>query len=80
MSDADVSNMIESLVREEHKLWDREASGEATEAERKRLDEIKVQLDQYWDLLRQRRAKREFGLDDDDAQPRSPNVVEHYEQ
>ncbi len=80
MSDADVSTMIESLVREEHQLWDREASGEATDAERRRLDEIKVQLDQYWDLLRQRRAKREFGLNDDDAQPRSPGIVENYEQ
>ena len=80
MSDADVSTMIESLVREEHQLWDREASGEATDAERRRLDEIKVQLDQYWDLLRQRRAKREFGQDPDAAKPRDPSTVENYRQ
>ena len=80
MSDADVSNMIESLVREEHELWERESAGQASDADRSRLNEIKVQLDQYWDLLRQRRALREFGLDDESAQPRRPDVVEHYEQ
>jgi hypothetical protein len=72
--------MIESLVREEHELWDRESQGQATDSDRRRLNEIKVQLDQYWDLLRQRRALREFGLDDDAAQPRRPDVVENYEQ
>jgi hypothetical protein len=80
MSDADVSTMIESLVREEHELWERESAGDASDADRRRLGEIKVQLDQYWDLLRQRRALREFGLDDESAQPRRPDVVENYEQ
>ena len=80
MSDADVSNMIESLVREEHELWERESAGEASDADRRRLNEIKVQLDQYWDLLRQRRAKEEFGDDPDDAAVRSEEVVESYEQ
>jgi hypothetical protein len=80
MSDNDVHGMIESLVREEHELWDREAQGSASDSDRRRLNEIKVQLDQYWDLLRQRRALREFGLDDDAAQPRRPDVVENYEQ
>jgi RNA polymerase-binding transcription factor DksA len=45
-----------------------------------RLEEIRVSLDRCWDLLRQRRAKREFGLDPDDAQARSADTVEHYEQ
>lgn len=80
MSDTDVQGMIESLVREEHELWERESAGEASDGDRRRLNEIKVQLDQYWDLLRQRRALREFGLDDDAAQPRRPDVVENYEQ
>jgi hypothetical protein len=80
MSDDDVHGRIESLVREEHELWERESAGDASEADRRRLNEIKVQLDQYWDLLRQRRALREFGLDDASAQPRTPDVVEHYEQ
>jgi Protein of unknown function (DUF2630) len=80
MTDADVSNMIESLVREEHELWDREARGEASDSDRRRLSEIKVQLDQYWDLLRQRRALREFGLDDESAATRRPDTVENYEQ
>src|SRR4051794_39413720 len=48
MSDSDVSTMIESLVREEHELWERESAGDATDADRRRLGEIKVQLDQYW--------------------------------
>ncbi len=80
MTDDDVHGMIESLVREEHELWERESAGEASDADRRRLNEIKVQLDQYWDLLRQRRALREFGLDDESAQSRPPDVVEHYEQ
>ena len=45
-----------------------------------RLQEIKVSLDRCWDLLRQRRAHREFGLDPDDARARSADTVEHYQQ
>jgi hypothetical protein len=80
MSDDKVHSTIEQLVSEEHELWQNEAQGSASDADRRRLDEIKVQLDQCWDLLRQRRALREFGLDDDGAHVRREDVVEGYQQ
>jgi hypothetical protein len=80
MDDAQVHGTIESLVAEEHELWERESSGDATDDDRRRLQQLKVSLDQCWDLLRQRRALREAGLDDDAADVRSPEVVERYEQ
>ena len=54
--DDQLHGRIEDLVSEEHSLWDREAAGEATDADRQRLESLKVTLDQCWDLLRQRRA------------------------
>ena len=80
MDDAQVQARIEELVAEEHRLWDAESQGAASEADRQRLAEIKVGLDLCWDLLRQRRALEEFGLDADAAEPRSPDTVENYEQ
>jgi hypothetical protein len=80
MDETQIHTRIESLVAEEHELWEREASGNAGEAERRRLDELKISLDQCWDLLRQRRALREAGFDPDVAAVRSPEVVERYEQ
>jgi hypothetical protein len=78
--DDQLHGRIEELVSEEHSLWEREASGEATDSDRKRLDSLKVTLDQCWDLLRQRRALREAGLDPDAARVRDAEVVEHYQQ
>ncbi len=75
----DVHTHIEVLVAEEHTLWEREASGNGSEADRRRLAEIKVELDRYWDLLRQRKALQEFGRDPDDASLRSADTVEGYE-
>jgi Protein of unknown function (DUF2630) len=80
MDEAEVHATIEELVAEEHELWDREAAGDAGESDRLRLDELKVSLDQCWDLLRQRRALREAGRDTDAASVRSPEVVERYQQ
>ena len=80
MDDSQIHGKIEQLVSEEHELWEREAAGNAGEAERRRLQELKVTLDQYWDLLRQRRALRDANLDPDAAGARSPEVVERYEQ
>jgi hypothetical protein len=81
MADEQIHNRIEELVAEEHELYER-AGEEAglTDGERRRLDSIKVGLDQCWDLLRQRRALREAGGDPEGAQVRDPEVVEHYEQ
>ena len=78
--DEQIRNRIEELVGEEHKLWETESRGEASDGERRRLDELKLTLDQCWDLLRQRRALEEFGLDADAARVRTPEVVERYEQ
>jgi hypothetical protein len=79
-SDAEISSSIDELVQEEHRLWEAESRGEAGDAERRRLAEVKIQLDQCWDLLRQRRALEEFGRNPDSAQARSEEVVERYQQ
>ncbi|MGA2765426.1 MAG: DUF2630 family protein [Spirochaetia bacterium] len=74
--DQPVLGHIKRLVDEEHKLY---SQGKLAEDDRSRLDSIQVELDRCWDLLRQRRARREFGQDPDEAQVRSSRVVEHYE-
>jgi hypothetical protein len=79
-SDAEISSSIDELVQEEHRLWEAESRGEAGEAERRRLAEVKIALDQCWDLLRQRRALEEYGRNPDSAQVRSEDVVERYQQ
>ena len=61
MDDPQIHGAIDRMVEEEHQLWEREAAGEASDADRARLAELKVALDQCWDLLRQRRARREAG-------------------
>jgi len=80
MDDSQVHGEIERLVAEEHELWNRESSGQATDADRQRMQALKVALDQCWDMLRQRRAKREFGEDPEAAELRRPEVVENYWQ
>ena len=80
MNDSEIHARIEQLVTEEHELWESEAAGGATDSDRRRLDSIKVTLDQCWDLLRQRRALRSAGLDPDAANVRDEEIVEHYEQ
>jgi hypothetical protein len=80
MDDEQVRQRIEALVAEEHRLWDAEAAGSGSNDDRRRLDELKVSLDQCWDLLRQRRALEQYGRDPDDASPRSAETVENYEQ
>jgi hypothetical protein len=80
MDDSQIHGTIEGLVAEEHELWEREGAGNATDDDRRRLEQLKVSLDQCWDLLRQRRALREAGRDPDDAELRRSEVVERYEQ
>ena len=80
MDDAQIHATIEQLVAEEHELWNRQGEGMATEGDRRRLEEVKVSLDRCWDLLRQRRALREFGGDPDIARARPEDTVERYEQ
>jgi hypothetical protein len=80
MDDSQIHGTIEQLVAEEHDLWQRESDGTATDDDRRRLEALKVSLDQCWDLLRQRRALREAGLDPAAATARPSEVVERYEQ
>jgi hypothetical protein len=80
MDDKEIHRRIEELVAEEHRLWDDEASGGANETDRRRLESVKVTLDQCWDLLRQRRALREAGFDPEAAGVRGEETVEHYQQ
>ncbi len=77
--DDDTLGRINELADEEHELFAREAAGEATGADRERLAQVEVLLDQCWDLLRQRRARRSAGLDPDGAEARAVDVVEHYD-
>jgi hypothetical protein len=80
MDDAEVISRIGALVDEEHGL-ERQASQHGPDSDAAgRLREVEVALDQCWDLLRQRRARREMGQDPDDASVRPPDVVERYQQ
>jgi hypothetical protein len=77
MDEKDILARIHSLVDEEHGL--REGT-EHTDDQRARMQELEVQLDQCWDLLRQRRAKRQYGEDPEEAEARPPSEVESYLQ
>jgi hypothetical protein len=80
LDDPQIHSSIDRMVAEEHQLWEREAAGEATDADRQRLQALKVSLDQCWDLLRQRRARRDAGQNPEGAELRAPEIVERYEQ
>jgi hypothetical protein len=86
MDDQSILSRIESLVAEEHSLQHHEqddaerAQAEPLAADRERLEQVSVELDQCWDLLRQRRARRAAGQDPDEAQAREPGTVEKYLQ
>ena len=76
MKDENILKHITALVAEEQRL--RSDSTQAG-ANAEPLRQVEQQLDQCWDLLRQRRAKREFGEDPDSAKPRDPGEVDRYE-
>jgi uncharacterized protein DUF2630 len=84
MSDESILNRIEALVDEEHKLLRREqddaTDDDALADDRGRLEQVSVELDRCWDLLRQRRARRAAGVDPDGAQVRDAGTVENYRQ
>ena len=75
MDDQTIFDHITALVDEEHRL--RESEGSAQQ-NADRLKTVAEQLDQCWDLLRQRRARREFGEDPEGAKPRDVGTVEGY--
>jgi hypothetical protein len=78
MQDRQVIDRINEIAHEEHQLWEKEARGETTDSERERLQQLGVTLDQCWDLLHQRRARRAAGQDPDQASVRDPRTVEGY--
>jgi Tfp pilus assembly protein PilO len=84
MSDESIAARIERLVAEEHELRRREQTDstkvDELEADRERLQSVEVELDRCWDLLRQRRARAEFGQNPDEAEVRDADTVERYLQ
>ena len=81
MPDDTIFDRINSLANEEERLWERAADGGGLgTADKERLEVIKVELDQCYDLLHQREARRAAGLSPDEAQIRPPEVVERYQQ
>ena len=78
MDDTGLINNIDTLAREEHALFEKESHGKATPADQQRLAQLQAMLDQCWDLLRQRRAKREFGQNPDEAQMRDEKTIKGY--
>jgi hypothetical protein len=80
MDDEKLVEQIDTLVAEEHRLEQSHVGEGLSEEEAARMRSLEVALDQCWDLLRQRRARRNTGADPDDAEVRPPDVVERYQQ
>ena len=81
MQDSEILGQINTLVDEEHTLRERLQKGDLTaDEEHQRLRSVEEQLDQCWDLLRQRRARRDHGENPDDAASRPTGEVEGYLQ
>ena len=80
MDDNEITARIGELVDEEHQLRSRSVGSGVDDQTRNRLSQVEAQLDQCWDLLRQRRAREEFGENPDDAKPRPIDEVESYRQ
>ncbi len=80
MNDAPIRSHIEALVAEEHRLLEHGDRRSMAPADLARLEAVEIELDQYWDLLRQRRARRDAGQDPGAAQLRDAQTVEHYQQ
>jgi hypothetical protein len=78
VDDETVIRDINDLAREEHELFERESRGAASAGDRERLRRLQIMLDQCWDLLRQRRARREIGQDPNEARLRDEKTVEGY--
>jgi hypothetical protein len=71
---------INELVEEERALREAEAAGTIDDPGRERMHALELELDRTWDLLRQRRARRDFGENPDEAKERPAEVVENYLQ
>ena len=81
MDDKQILTQIDELIRTEHELREKVAEGKlSADAEQQQLRSVEEALDQCWDLLRQRRARKEFGESPDEAAPRPVQEVEGYMQ
>jgi hypothetical protein len=80
MDDSELVRRIGELADEEHALERSLTAESASDGDRQRLADLEVALDQCWDLLRQRRARRHAGVDPDSATVRPAGTVESYEQ
>jgi Protein of unknown function (DUF2630) len=80
MDDADIVHRIGELTEEEHNLERSHEGIEPSREELEKLRQIEVTLDQCWDLLRQRRARRAAGQNPDEVAVRPESVVEGYRQ
>ena len=80
MDDSEIVQRIHQLVDDEHRLNAMHEGELVTDDDRRRMRDLEVALDQCWDLLRQRRARRSAGLPADDAEVRTEGVVEGYQQ
>jgi len=80
MDDRSILSRVRDLVTEEKTLRAQHAGTGLGETDQARLQTLEEELDQCWDLLRQRRAKEEFGEDPNSAQARPPTEVESYLQ
>jgi hypothetical protein len=78
MKEKEILKLIKEMTEEEQRLYAK--GNEISDEEKSTLKSLQVQLDQFWDLLRQRRARKEFGDDPDKAKLRGPGTVENYEQ
>lgn len=78
MQDPGVLSHINELAHEEEELYSKAGRGELERPDKERLKVIQIELDQCWDLLHQRRARRSAGQDPDEAAVRPPGVVEGY--
>jgi hypothetical protein len=80
VDDQDIVNQIGELAVEEQRLEEAHVGEGLSDEELRRKRDLEVTLDQLWDVLRQRRAKRSAGQDPDGASPRSEGTVEGYLQ
>ncbi len=80
MDDTSIHQQIEDLVAEEGRLLHAHEQDGLADAEHQRMRAVEIELDRYWDLLRQRRARSEAGLDPNHASLRDDRTVEDYEQ
>lgn len=80
MDDKEILHHITELVNEEHELMNLAEGTGLDDEQQARIKTLEISLDQCWDLLRQRRARRHAGLNPDEAKVRDEVIVEHFQQ